>query len=237
MNKNTFTVVLLILILAGFWATSDRPSHLASNSIENFPIYTQPDEISCGPTCCAMLIKYYKQRDVNIEDLKKEAYTSWFHYKGKEFGMTIPSFLEKTLCESGIPAKLIKGNLDLAKACVDQDRPPVVLLRSSEKTWHYVVVVGYTENEITLADPGGERRTISTENFMASWLFLKTINGDDPTTPCFLCKEGQIGGIRNIFAKCDYCGGSGQIDYYLKLINLTEVSVCTMIVPKYPRSK
>ncbi len=86
----------------------------------------------------------------------------------------------------------------------------------------------------TVANPSGEKHSIDNKVFLDAWNFKKTMNGEDAMVSCPFCKKGQIGGVATIFAKCDYCGGSGKIDNYLKLINLTDIPVYTTIIPKYP---
>ncbi len=151
-NNHQLTLLLLICLTVAIWATNERPQHLKENEINNFPIIQQPDEISCGPTCCAMIIEYYTQEKPDIEIIKKYAKTTWYSDDNTKIGMTIPFYIKIALSKYGIESDIKKGNLDLLKAYVDNNRPPIVLLRSGLQYWHYVVVIGYNENQITVSN-------------------------------------------------------------------------------------
>jgi ABC-type bacteriocin/lantibiotic exporter with double-glycine peptidase domain len=125
------------------------------------------------------MVSTYLGKPLSIERAKSLAHTHWLTYKGQEVGMTLPDMIQRTLSISGIPSKLECGTLDKIKYHISKNRPPIVLLRSGEKTWHYVVVIGYTENIVVIADPySGNRRELSNEYFVNAWRFTHDMEGN-----------------------------------------------------------
>ena len=139
----------------------------------------QPDGITCGPTSCAMVINWYG-KEATVQSCKAQARSKWFEYNGAEVGMTLPDYITFCLRSHGIPAKLESGNIHKLKYYVSEKRPPIVLLRSGDRYWHYVVVTGYGENKIVIADPGGGRREEMDEKiFLGSWDFSCDMQGKE----------------------------------------------------------
>lgn len=67
----------------------------------------------------------------------------------------------------------------MLKNYIAQNRPPLVLVRSSELMWHYVVAVGYGEDFISIADPAsGEIWDMPMDDFMGAWAFTQNMHGD-----------------------------------------------------------
>ena len=77
----------------------------------------------------------------------------------------------------GIPSTMQKGRLIDIKYYVSQNRPIIVLLRSGYQYWHYVVVIGYTETKLTIADPGGYKHDMDNETFLNAWNFYADMQG------------------------------------------------------------
>jgi hypothetical protein len=103
------------------WASS-RPATL----LADFPVLRQPDAISCGPTCVAMLLQYYGI-GVDIEDVKKTAGTRILKIGGDEIGFTWPSKIREALLEHGLEAELVReAELRDVAALVDPNRPPIL---------------------------------------------------------------------------------------------------------------
>lgn len=175
-----------------------------SYSVKNFPQLTQPDDITCGPTSIAMVLRYYG-RNVGIEELRYKAKTTWFEYKNKAIGMTSPEYLVSVLKEYGIDSALQQGNLRSLKYYVSQNRLPIVLLRSGDRSWHYVVIIGYDQSSILVSDPSGSQYKIPSDHFMGAWDFSTDMEGN-------------------------YIGN----DFYRFLILMAEVQSKTYIVPKFP---
>jgi ABC-type bacteriocin/lantibiotic exporter with double-glycine peptidase domain len=201
-------IILAILAVIGISVVtyksdifSDGPKkHL----VEKFPLIEQPDQITCGPTSALMLLKYYGNDKVTLDQVKSHSKTHWFDYGGDPIGMTAPDVLASALNKLGLPCKMMEGDIPLLKKFISEDRPPIVLVRSGEYTWHYVVAIGYDEEGITVADPGwGMRRTLKNEHFHGTWSFATDMSGEEAT-------DKIVAG----------------------LLSLAEVHPFTMIVPK-----
>ena len=123
-----FSLFIMSLILK---ATTDY-SHPESYSVKNFPLLEQPDQITCGPTSCAMLIGHYGY-EATVQSVSKETKTKWISYKGENIGMTSPDYVRIALEKFNIRSKVKTGTLDQLKYYVSQNRLPIVLLRSGEK--------------------------------------------------------------------------------------------------------
>ena len=148
--------------------------HPPSFQIHAFPLLKQPDHITCGPTSATMLLNYYGC-DLTIDEVKKRTKTQWIAYKGESIGMTSPDLILHALNHFNISAKIYRTDVDRIKYFISQHRPPILLVRSGLKTWHYVVAIGYDQQDFILADPAnGNLRKISLKVLQNAWLF----NGD-----------------------------------------------------------
>jgi len=233
--KNILTLASAVLL--GYFlydALKGRHEHPPSYELPEFVFLEQPDQITCGPTSAAMLLRSYGI-DVSLEDVKEKSKTEWFKYDGESIGMTSPEYIPIALKSHGLPARKTRGSVQKVKSLVIQGRPPIVLLRSGTKTWHYVVVIGYTETTIIVADPGhGQRRTMATEAFVGSWDFTTDMTGESVEAPCKVCKgtgkwtKGDFGPL----SSCEICSGTGvATDVLVELLRMAEVYPKTMIVP------
>lgn len=233
--KNITAIVLIFLcvVISIFRLIADF-SYPVSFAIDNIPLAIQPDEITCGPTSVLMVLQKYGLK-VNLNQIKKETHTEWFSYDEKRFGMTSPEMIPLSMKKFGVSGKLIVGNLHQLKYHVSQNKPVIVLLRSGKYTWHYVVVIGYDSNCISIADPAnGTSYKIPIEDFVSSWNFRTTMQGYAVTNLCFTCKgtgqwtEFNVGPL----SFCEVCNGTGfEPDYVGSLVKTAEVFPNSMIVP------
>lgn len=206
MNRRLFIFILLNQLLISTIIFSKKYEAPEEYLIKDFPGIAQPDDVSCGPTSCAMVLKKYG-KEVSVADAKKAGRTTWFRFKGQEVGMTSPDHIPKILEKYGVPAKLRSGNVDRLKFYVSTGRPVIVLLRSGTRYWHYVVVVGYGKDYISIADPGpGSVWHMDQTVFQRAWSF-----------------QGDMQG-----AKIE------TTDWYRWFLQLADVRGNLMIVPKYP---
>ncbi len=201
--------------------------------LSGFPVMKQPDAISCGPTCCSMLLSYYGVA-VGVSKLKEIAGTRLFKMGDDEVGFTWPSKVQKSLSTYGL-ANTLKKEAQLADVvqAVEENRPPIILVRSSRKTWHYTVVIGHRHARLfKLADPLGYTYWLSARTLENAWAFQGDLRGNPITgNSCKLCAgHGKVG-----FLKCLVCGGDGELpDMYRGIVqsNLIErVKANTMIAP------
>lgn len=165
----------IIIVCLGF---NDK-THPAQYEIPFSSLARQPDDITCGPTSVAMVLKHYG-KDVPVDEIKKVTKTVWYTRNGTDFGMTAPELLRSALETYGYSARLKYGGLDTLKHFVSMGKPCIVLLRSDEYTWHYVVVVGYKDSKVMFANPTyGEIQGISEHNFSRAWTWTGDIQGRD----------------------------------------------------------
>lgn len=202
--------------------------------IINFPILTQPDEISCGPTSLKMLFAYIG-KDITIEDIKKEAHTEWIKYGDNRIGLTTPYELKNASDKLGLKTTLQTIDLNELKYYISRKKFPIVLLRSGEKYWHWVVAIGYDRNNIIISDPCGLQYKINNEIFENAWNFNSDMRGNNYLNDCPLCENGYIYPNIGPIGKCDQCGGTGKIiNVYKKLILWSGINANTAIVPNLP---
>ena len=231
-----------IIILGVFLAIIYQAEQLITKpfplayEIENFPLFAQSDGISCGPTSLRMLLKHYG-KSLDLAEIRKQTKTDYYVKDDIEIGGTMPEYMEVALEHFGVSARLVTANVDKLKWYVSQDRPPVALVRSGDKYWHWVVIIGYIEDTIIIADPGGgKREVLPAKQFENAWNFTSDLSGRDLTKKCPICKGlGKMHTNLGPFGICDLCGGSGSLpDWYWILVELGEAKGYTIIVPNNP---
>lgn len=179
-------IILAILAVIGISVATYKSDVFLNgpktHTVENFPLVEQPDQITCGPTSALMLLKHYGNDTVTLDQVKSHSKTHWFDYGGDPIGMTAPDVLASALNKLGLPCEMMKGSVVHLKEMISKNRPPIVLVRSGEYTWHYVVAMGYNEESIIVADPGwGMRRTLKNEHFYGTWSFTTDMSGEEAT--------------------------------------------------------
>lgn len=209
-------------------------SHPLFHQIQSFPLIKQPDPITCGPVSALMILKRYGI-NVNLDEVQDNTKTEWFVYNEQPIGMTSPDYISRTLSQYGVSSKMRTGSLNLLKHHVSKNKPVIVLLRNGEKNWHYVVVIGFNELKVTIADPiGGRKRDMITEDFVGAWEFKTDMYGDSVALKCPICKgSGRWIEKFGPLGICEICSGSGrQPDYVGVLLRAADIYPFTMIVPE-----
>lgn len=190
----------------------------------------QPDEFTCGPSCASMVLSFYGT-DKSCEELQPFVLSKTI-IAGNKIGFSLPKSVSKGLSHFGIKNKVLRGNISELKYSISNNKPVITLLRSATDLWHYVVVIGYTQNDICIADPhDGMKQWILLENFENSWAFKKDMDGEPVGTLCWLCKGYKY----FLYFPCDMCFGTGYIDTYRTAIRSAGIYSNTMIVPLYSK--
>ena len=179
-----FTILTSILIIIYICGRIEQ-SHLKEHIIPFNTRIIQPDHITCGPVSAMMLIHHYGNKEVTLNQIKSHTKTVWFNYHGTDFGMTSPNYVSTALEEFGITNRIKRGNLDVLKHYICLNKPCIVLIRSTEFTWHYFVVVGFTEEYISVCDTDGSAYYIKNENFLKWWSWEASMDGE-------ACKDNEF---------------------------------------------
>ena len=173
------------LILSGFlfcatfigissWIGKSYP---AVFNIEINHLVQQPDDITCGPTSVCMLLYFYN-KNISVDEIKKITNTVWYSWNGRDVGMTSPSYIVSSLKYFGLHSRQKYGNLNNLKHQISHGTPCILLVRSGEWNWHYVLVCGYSENYIFYANPTtGEIEGLSTDEFYSAWSWNSDLRG------------------------------------------------------------
>jgi hypothetical protein len=215
--------LVLCLLLSGCGLKEYPNSHQLKDFLK---FEKQPDDITCGPTCASMVVSYYG-KNVNCSDL--ESYVlSKATLAGRRFGFSLPAGISKGLRHYDVKNRILRGNINELKWHVSNNKPTIVLLRSANDLWHYVVVIGYTQNDICIADPdNGKKEWMLKDVFLRSWSFKSDMEGNPVGNLCWLCK----GSGSFLYLPCDVCLGSGYMDGYRSAILSAGIYSYTMIVP------
>jgi len=220
-------MIRIFLLLSLFCCGCIVKEYPVSYQLKNFVYFEkQPDDITCGPTCASMVLNYYG-KSVKCSDVENYVLHKT-NLMGKRIGFSLPHGIANGLDHFGVKSKVSRSNLFHIKWNVSNDRPVIVLLRSETDLWHYVIVIGYTKEDILIADPdSGQKEWMLTKNFLSSWKFTTDMRGDHVGSLCWLCK----GSGKFLLLPCDVCLGNGYIDTYRTAIRTAGIYSNTMIVP------
>ena len=169
----TLTILLSIIYIYGKLEQSHSKEHTIPFDIK----IAQPDQITCGPVSVMMLINHYGNKEVTLNQIKLHTKTVWFNYHGTDFGMTSPNYISVALDKYGIHNRIRRGNLDVLKHYICLNKPCIILVRTGQFLWHYVVVVGYTEEKILIYDTNGTSYYVDNERFLKFWSWESDMDG------------------------------------------------------------
>jgi ABC-type bacteriocin/lantibiotic exporter with double-glycine peptidase domain len=146
----------------------------------------QEDQISCGPVSVSMVLSYLG-KDAGIGPLKTKCGSRILEAGRVKVGMTMPDGIKKGFegydCNCEIKND---ASFEDVKSAINSNRPPILLVRSGDTTWHYVVVVGFgtagQQRYYHIADPGtGTIRKIHEGKLGRGWIFGGSYDGDEVT--------------------------------------------------------
>jgi ABC-type bacteriocin/lantibiotic exporter with double-glycine peptidase domain len=137
----------------------------------------QPDDITCGPTCVAMLLRHHGI-DVDVDEVKALTKTVWFSLEGRDIGMTLPSYISSAISDYGLSPRQFSGRISDLKRQVAGSGPCITLVRSEEYGWHYVLVIGYDRESVFFINPSiGSLEGLSVREFLSAWDWSGDISG------------------------------------------------------------
>ena len=121
---------------------------------------------------------YFYNLDVSVNDVKKITKTVWYNWSGRDVGMTSPNFMTYALKHFGFNSKMKYGKIIDLKHTISNGKPCIVLVRSGEWNWHYVLTCGYDAEYIFFANPTtGEIEGLSTDEFYSAWSWNSDLRG------------------------------------------------------------
>lgn len=141
-------MVVIIIALNGY----NERKFPSSYTVPFTFLEMQPDDITCGPTSALMVLRYYG-KSPSLDEIKRKTRTVWYSRQGRDIGMTAPAYVQVALQSYGLKSILTNGDIRRLKHLVALGKPCIVLVRSGEWSWHYVVVVGYDRGFIYYANP------------------------------------------------------------------------------------
>ena len=172
-------IFCILLVLISFCLTFRENINPTENHfISNFSAFKmQKDDISCGPSCASMVLDYYGKFHL-YEEIRQEMKTEWFSFNGVKYGLTVPNYMSSTLVKHDVACNTMRGNLKVLENYVSRNKPVICLVRSGRYTWHYVVVIGYSKNNVYIANPAsGLLECINKKIFYESWSFYGDLSG------------------------------------------------------------
>ncbi len=161
-DQKIVTIKGLLLDLSRFDSVAN--GYIPHKGGNDFIIMEQFDN-NCGPNSVQMLL-YYHRKHRRLKDIWQAA-----DIDTVAFG-TVPSELRQALNESEVPAHWYsRRTLSDLRRYIDENRPPIMLLRLSNRGYHWVVAVGYDTrwDEFLIADPNGHFKWWTAEQLNANW--------------------------------------------------------------------
>lgn len=131
--------------------------------ITNVPFYPSKDN-QCGPTSLAMVLNFLGIK-ISPSEISKEIYS-----KGaggtSDFDMII--YVKKL----GLKGDSYRGSFSDLKSKITKGNPLIVMIDEGfwfYKKYHYIVVIGFTEDGIIVNSGNKEKEHIKLETFLKKW--------------------------------------------------------------------
>lgn len=168
-------VVVFVFLFSLLAAVSTAGAVRSYRELRYEGIVGQTDWYTCGPAAVATLLTYYGIPTTEAEALKlAEGFMQEMGLEpGPERGINALA-LKKTLEAKGIPTKGFRVKPEALKDYFDHGGLPVIAhLTQPQK--HFVMVVGFVDDQIVLADPSWGRRIIPFEAFVKEHAYSEVI--------------------------------------------------------------
>lgn len=137
-----------MLSVAGRPVSAGVPGQTKAHALLDVPYVSQTPEL-CGGAAVAMVLRYWGERGVFPEDFAPLV-------KAGDGGI-LTGALTTTVRDRGWQAFVVPPNDDTVHARIrseiDRGRPLVALIDVGTRTYHYVVVVGSTDQDVVIHDP------------------------------------------------------------------------------------
>jgi predicted double-glycine peptidase len=145
----------VVSVLAGVMLAAAAPGVAAAgpgrsrvHALLDVPYVSQTPEL-CGGAAVAMVLRYWGERDVFPQDFAPLV--------GAGDGGILTGVLTSAVRGRGWQAHVVPASDDSANARIqseiDRGRPLIALLEVEPRVYHYVVIVGVTDQEVVIHDP------------------------------------------------------------------------------------
>jgi hypothetical protein len=135
-----------VLLVGAMLSVTERG--VAAHALLDVPYVSQTPEL-CGGAAVAMVLRYWGERDVFPKDFAPLV--------GTGDGGILTSVLASAVRDRGWQALVVPAADDTARTRIrseiDQGRPLIALIEVEPHTYHYVVIVGSTDQEVVFHDP------------------------------------------------------------------------------------
>ena len=158
-------LVAAMLLGAPGGEAASPPAELEVHAILDVPYVSQTPEL-CGGAAVAMVLRYWGERDVFAEDFASLV--------GPDQGGILTGTLISAVFDRGWQALVLPAAEDSFQARIqseiDRGRPLIALIEVAPDTYHYVVLVGSTDQVVVVHDPArAPFRVLSWTEFDRAW--------------------------------------------------------------------
>ena len=134
---------------------------LASSPTLDVPFMAQSDAL-CGGAAAAMVFRYWGDTHASVQDFAALV--------DRRAGGIADDVLVGDIRRRGWNAERLEGSIAVLRERLDRRDPVVVLLADRGTRYHYVVVIGLTDDGVIVHDPSwGPSRTIRETEFLRLW--------------------------------------------------------------------
>jgi len=160
-------VIAAAIVIAGgaAIASAAEPGPSAGQALLDVPYVTQTPEL-CGGAAVAMVLRYWGQREVFAEDFAALVVPS---ERGIPTGALVAAVRDRAWQAVVLPVTDDTGHARI-RTEVAQGRPLIALIEVAPRTYHYVVIVGATGDQVVLHDPArAPFRVLTWAEFDRAW--------------------------------------------------------------------
>ena len=154
-----------MLVICGRGLVASQPAPTDIHALLDVPYLSQTPEL-CGGAAVAMVLRYWGERDVFAQDFAALV--------GPGDGGIVTGVLASAVRDRGwqglvLPASDDSGHARI-RAEIDRGRPLIALIEVAPHAYHYVVIVGSTDQEVVLHDPArAPFRVVGWADFDRAW--------------------------------------------------------------------